>query len=323
MSSVNGMNNPFARKRHEGKIDVFVLDWRADPRKDDAWYAKQCEVLDPVVVAQEIDRDYSASVHGIVIPGVWVRAAIDALRKLGIAPSGQFELALDVADEGADKNAMVGGLGVEISVADEWSGQGSDTFFTVERAFEVAETHRCRRWRYDADGMGALVRGDARVINERRAASGRPAHYIHGFRGSAAVVDPDGVVDGTVGSAGDPGRTNKDYFVNAKAQAWWSLRKRFQRTYRWVVEGKHCNGDEIVSIDSKMPNAMKLVAELSQVTYAENGAGKMVINKKPPGMKSPNLADGAMMRFAPRGPQPLNITAAVLAQVGRVIRPRL
>src|SRR6185437_5449430 len=88
MSSVRGMANPFARKRWGGKIEVFIFDWHDDPRKDDAWYAKQCETLDPVVVAQEIDRDYAASVKGVVIPGAWVRSAIGAKRKLGIAPSG-------------------------------------------------------------------------------------------------------------------------------------------------------------------------------------------------------------------------------------------
>ena len=32
------MSNPFARKRHEGKVDVFIFDWHDDPRKDEAWY---------------------------------------------------------------------------------------------------------------------------------------------------------------------------------------------------------------------------------------------------------------------------------------------
>lgn len=35
LSSVNGMNNPFARKRHSGNIPVFTFHWRSDPRKDD------------------------------------------------------------------------------------------------------------------------------------------------------------------------------------------------------------------------------------------------------------------------------------------------
>ena len=73
---------------------------------------KACAELDPVTVAQEIDRDYSASVEGIVIPGAWVRAAIGAHQKLGIAPSGRRGMALDVADEGADKNAVCRAYGV-------------------------------------------------------------------------------------------------------------------------------------------------------------------------------------------------------------------
>lgn len=323
MSSVNGMANPFAKKRWSGKVDVFIFDWHEDPRKDDAWYEKQCAELDPVIVAQEIDRDYSASVHGIVIPGAWVRAAIGAKEKLGIAPSGEFSLALDIADEGVDHNAMVGGQGTTISVAEEWAGKGSDTFFTVERAFEIAESYGCRRWRYDSDGMGALVRGDARVINDRRAGSNQPTHIVIGFRGSEAVFEPDALVEGTIGREGDAGRTNKDYFANRKAQACWGLRKRFQKTYRWIVEGIACPPDDIIDLDPKMPNLMKLVAELSQPTYAQNGAGKMLINKKPNGMKSPNLFDGAMMRFAEIEAPPMIISGELLSQVMRAPRRRL
>lgn len=313
MSSVRGMGNPFAQKRWGGKVDVFLFDWRSDPRKDDAWYAKQCEDLDPVVVAQEIDRDYSASVRGVVIPGAWVRAAIDAKQKLGIAPSGEWLLAYDVADEGEDKNAAVGGQGTEISIAEEWSGKGSDTFASTEQVFEICDEYGVRRFLYDSDGIGAGVRGDVRIINDRRSASGQRVLPAVGFRGSGAIVNPEGIVEGTIGRDGDAGRRNEDFFANAKAQGWWALRTRFQKTWRWVEKGIVCAPDDIISISSKMPNYMKLVAELSQVTYQANGAGKIVIQKKPNGMKSPNLGDGAMMRFAPSGPPPLNVTGQVLA----------
>lgn len=321
MSSVRGMNNPFARKRWEGKVDVFIFDWHEDPRKDEVWYAKQCEDLDPVVVAQEIDRDYSASVTGIVIPGAWVRAAIDACEKLGIKPSGSRGIALDVADEGVDKNAACGATGVEIDFLDEWSGKGGDIFETTQRAFEICDERGYSGFRYDADGLGAGVRGDARIINERRRLRQQMSLHVEGFRGSEAVVDPDGVVDGTIGREGDKGRTNKDYFANRKAQGWWAIRKRFQKTHRWIVEGVMCKPDEIISINSKSPMCMKLVAELSQPTYSVNGVGKIVINKKPDGMKSPNLADAAMIRFAEIAVAPLRITSDMLAQV-RSIRTR-
>ena len=322
ISSVNGSANPVARKILERRVSVFVFDWRDDPRKDEEWYAKQCRELDPVVVAQEIDRDRSASVRGIVIPGAWVRAAIGFREWAGLGPSGEFTFALDIADEGRDKNAAVGGRGIEVSLAEEWSGKGSDTFATVERAFEIAEERGCRAWRYDADGMGALVRGDARVINERRQAAGLPQHLAVGFRGSAEVVDPEGVVEGTTGREGDPGRLNRDYFLNAKAQGWWALRKRFQRTHRWRTEGTRCHHDEVVSLDPRMPNLAKLTAELSQPTYGQNGVGKMLINKKPDGMPSPNLADGAMMRFAPMGLQAVTFTQEQVRQLYAAPRRR-
>ena len=137
---------------------------------------------------------------------------------------------------------------------------------------------------------------------------------IEGFRGSEAVIDPDGIVDGTIGSGIDKGRTNKDYFANRKAQGWWGLRKRFQKTHRWVVDGIACAPDEIISISSACPLYLKLVAELSQPTYGVNGVGKVVINKKPDGMKSPNLADAAMIKFA-SVEQALNVSSDVVRQI--------
>jgi len=54
LSSVKGMDNPFAIKRHSWPAHrIFTFHWRDDPRKDEVWYRKQCERLDPVVVAQE------------------------------------------------------------------------------------------------------------------------------------------------------------------------------------------------------------------------------------------------------------------------------
>jgi phage terminase large subunit len=325
LSSVRGMNNLFAQKRWGGKIEVFIFDWRDDPRKDQAWYDKQCEDLDPVVVAQEIDRDYSASVKGILIPGAWVRAAIDAREKLGIAPSGKRGLAFDVADEGEDKDAIADCLGIEVLETEEWTGKGSDIFASVEYVFDVCDERGIIEFRHDADGLGAGVRGDARIINERRRANGaRPVKAI-GYRGSEAVHDPEGIVEGTMGTEGDAGRTNQDYFGNHKAQSWWALRKRFQKTFRWVrhmqtggAEGAIAAADDIISLSSKNPNVMKLVAELSQVTYRQNEVGKIIIEKKPSGMKSPNMADTVVIHFAPMAQEAFEVTPEVLSQIARM-----
>jgi hypothetical protein len=329
MSSVKGMANPFAKKRWEGKVEPFIFDWRDDPRKDEAWYAKQVAELDPVVVAQEIDRDYSASVRGIVIPGQWVRSAIDALNVLGILKAtGERRLAFDIADEGQDRNAIAIIKGCEIEETEEWSGKGSDTFDSTEYVIDLCEERGIWRFRYDSDGIGAAVRGDARVLNERREARRvQPINAI-GFRGSAAVVDPTGIVEGTKGREGDKGRTNEDYFANAKAQAWWELRLRFQRTHRWVESLKRvAKGelekpisypvDQIVSIRPDPGGEhLKLVAELSQATFKTNEAGKIVVNKKPDNTKSPNRADAVVMAFA-RLDEGLHVSPELLQDLAR------
>jgi phage terminase large subunit len=296
MSSVNGSANPFAEKRFSGRIKVFTFHWRDDPRKDEAWYAKQCAELPATVVAQEIDISYSASVEGIVIPAAWVQAAIDAHVKLGIKPSGEKRGALDVADEGVDLNAFCGGHGVVIEFIEAWSGKGDDIFGTVERAFEICDAQGYTLFDYDADGLGAGVRGDARVINEKR--KGRTIE-ARPFRGSGAVIDPDKPIPTVSNEKDDIERTNGDFFANAKAQAWWNLRLRFLRTYRAVVEGHAYDPDEIISLSSYLPQLNKLTLELSQPTYSQNGAGKIVINKTPDGSRSPNYADAVMIRYAP------------------------
>lgn len=306
ISSANGRGNSFAERRHSGKISVFTFHWRDDPRKDDAWYAKQCEELDPVVVAQEIDINYNASVEGVLIPAIWVNAAVDAHIKLGIEPTGSREGALDIADEGKDKCAYAAAHGFLLENVHEWSGVDSDTFATIQKAFMYADDYGHKTFKYDADGMGALARGDARVINETRTKLGQPVISVVPFRGSGEVWRPD--------SQDVRGRLNKDYFMNRKAQAWFSLRKRFQNTYRAVVEGKPFAIDEIIAIKGDMPMLGKLLGELSQPTYSLNGIGKIVVDKKPDGVKSPNLADAVMMRFA-QVARPMAINEKVLHNV--------
>lgn len=293
LSSVNGMANSFAQKRHSGKIKVFTFHWRDDPRKDDAWYLKQCNELDAVTVAQEIDINYSASVEGIVIPSAWIQAAIDAHIKLGVEPTGARRGALDVADEGRDLNAFCGRHGVVVEMIESWSGKGDDIFGTVQKAFSICDINDYEAFHYDADGLGAGVRGDARVINETRRSNGSVEITVDPFRGSGEVYEPDGEMVNK--------RKNKDFFANAKAQAWWALRIRFQKTYRAVVEGLAFDKDEIISLSSTMNDLPKLIVELAQPTYKVSAVGKILIDKAPDGTRSPNLADAAMICFQPAG----------------------
>lgn len=302
LSSVNGMNNVFAQKRHSGKVPVFVFDWRDDPRKDDEWYKRQCEILPFVTVKQEIDRDYLASNEGQIIEGPWIQAAIDAHIKLGIEPTGERVAGLDIADEGTDKNALAFRHGILLTGYEAWSGQGSDIYNTTARAFEECGKRGIALVRYETDGLGAGVRGDANVINAAR--EGKVE--FEAWRAAGPVVDPEAyIIKGIKPKPGDIIPKNKDHYANAKAQAWFHLRALFENTYKAVQAKKagieyKFDPDEIIALDGKMKGLTQLISELSQPVRGQTSTGKIVVEKSPSGMASPNAADSVMIAWAPK-----------------------
>lgn len=293
ISTPNGMANPFAQKRFSGSIKVFTFHWRDDPRKDSAWYAKQLAELDPVTIASELDIDYRGSAEGLLIPSAWVQAAVGAHLKLGIQPTGLKYAGFDVADAGRDSNAFAGRHGFLLEHLHSWSGKNSDIFRSVIRAMDYCAVYEYTDgMHYDADGLGAGVRGDADRINMDRSTTGRRRILTKPFRGSGAVWQPEGEMIKK--------RKNKDAFQNMKAMAWWALRLRFQATYRAVVEKLPYNPDDIISIDPKIRELLQLQMELSQPTYSVNLVGKICIDKAPDGTSSPNLADAVMIAYQPQ-----------------------
>lgn len=297
LSSVNGTDNPFAEKRFSGRVPVFTFHWRQDPRKDDAWYEREKARLPAVIVAQEIDIDYNASKDNILIPSAWVQAAIDAHKVIGLGDD-KSTVGLDVADEGADTNALAARRAILLHYIVEWSGSGSDLFATAERAALECDTLAHNYIRTDADGLGAGMRGNFRIINSRDAR--RDAQLtVDEHRGSAAVVNPDAWAIDPDLKHGHQGRKNQDFFKNYKAQSWWGLRRRFERTYNWVTKGVECDPNDCISIASDLPLLGKLQAELSQPTYGVSTDGKIQVNKKPDGAKSPNIADAVVIAYAP------------------------
>lgn len=302
ISTPNGPNNPFAEKVLGGKFDVFRFHWREDPRKDDLWYAKQCRNLDAVTVAQEIDINFSGSIDGALIPSEWVQAAIGAAEKLGLDMTGERSSALDVADKGKDTCAQGRRNGLILDDLDEWRGTTTeDIFGTTQRAFENCDKWQTSFLRFDSDGLGAGVRGDGRVLNEQRVEQRRREIDTEPFNGGGAVVDKDlEFIKGYTDDDGQyhPGRTNGEFFDNFKAQCWWALRERFRMTFIAVTTGEIDSVDALISLDPGLPLLSKLSAELSQPTYGKTSRGKVIVNKAPDGMKSPNLADMVMMLFA-------------------------
>ena len=341
MSSVNGMANSFAERAHNGSIPRFDFHWTDDPRKDVAWEARKRGELDPTVFEAEYNCNFSASIEGQVIPSAWAQAAIDAHVLLGLPmPTGSKTGALDVADAGKDYNAYGVAQQWLVHFVEQWKGSADlDIFHSVEHAFALSDMYGLDGFYYDADGLGAGVRGDARKVNEARQANNGRWLNVQPFRGSGEVHEPELIVQGTE-------RTALDFFENAKAQAWWMLRQRFQYTHRVVESFKTGAGPvyeavkrgnvwevidaaQLISIAKNFEHRARLIIELSQPVWMLSKNGKWMVDKCPKGTKtevrnalvSPNLADTVMMLYAPRytvlAINPALLAATAVSQFGR------
>ena len=105
VSTPNGSGNPFYRKRHSGHIPVFTFHWRDDPRKNEAWYMDQKKKNDPVILAQEVDINYSASVSDSWFEGDLIQAAM-SIGPADIENYGHYVVSIDAAHYGNDESVI-------------------------------------------------------------------------------------------------------------------------------------------------------------------------------------------------------------------------
>jgi hypothetical protein len=307
VSSVNGSANIFYRRRQsgeiweagkimsKGKVRVFIFDWRDHPGKTLEWYERrrQKAIDDGLthIFAQEVDRDYSGSIEGVIIPQKWVNAAIDSHIKLGFEVSGMKISGLDVADEGGDKNAYAMRHGVVLEYADHW-GEG-DPGETTEKAVRLCQELGVFEMQYDSVGVGASVKSDTNR-SKREGTLPKNLKIIPWSAGSSPLKLEGRLIPGDKESP-----LIGDFFLNLKTQGWWELRARFRKTYEAVVQNKIYPFDELISISSKLEKLHEVKAELSQAVFTKNSAGKTLVDKKPDGARSPNLADAIVMCYHP------------------------
>ena len=314
ISSVSGPGTVFHRKREAGidwfpgqlavkaKTNVFVMDWRDHPLKDEAWYLERRDDLKSKglghVFSQEIDRNYLAAAEGIIINADWVDAAIDAHIKLGLDENiqeGQTFAGLDVADSGTDSNALSVRKGPWVLLCDEWGER--DTSVTARRAIAKCQPFVPLDLQYDAVGVGSGVKGETnRLVDDKLMPKG--LRMQPWMAGAKCNFPNDFVIAGDKRSP-----RNKEFFQNIKAQAWWMLARRFELTWQAVTNkltGEY-DLDELIILPSKnLPLIRKLQKELSQATATRKSTTlKLVVEKNPEGTKSPNLADSLVMAFWP------------------------
>lgn len=316
ISSVNGLGNVFHRRRESGQewhighaitsgiVRVFVIDWRDHPAKTQEWYdqRKSKFVAEGMahVFAQEVDRDYSSAVSNTIISLDWINAAVDAHLTLpwlaDETPPDVWGAGLDVADEGMDRNALALRQWIIIRDIEEWGER--DVGVTCRRTVRaVREGTQCNspvKVQYDCVGMGSSVKAEYNRCIDEGLLSASEIKFVPWNAGSKVIYPYERVVPDDEMSP-----TNKAMFANFKAQAWWSLRTRFYKTWRSVTEGVVYPAEELISLDSRMTLLQQLKKELATPTRGDSASLQMVVNKKPNGNKSPNLADAVVQCMFP------------------------
>lgn len=306
ISSVNGTNNPFYRRRDAGeewepgkkmpkkRTRVFILDWSSHPGKTQEWYDLRRENAERNgqlhIFAQEVDRDYAGAVDRVIIPAAWAKSLIDAHIKLGIPQEGAKMAMQDVADGGGDKNALIMREGIVCFYADHWGGEaGEAAQYAIPECLEngVYELY------YDSIGVGVGFRVE--VQHMRESGTCPEDLRLYAWNAGAGVLDPDDPV--IPGDSKSP--TNKAQYGNLKAQSWFRVRSRAYKTHMAITKGRKYPAEELISISSKVKCLQQLVRELSQPVRKRNGEGKTIVDKLAEGQKSPNLADGFVAVYNP------------------------
>lgn len=278
---INYTDNPFLSRT---MLDVIA-----------AAFAEDDEEATHVYLGVPRDDDDAA-----VIKRSWIMAAVDGHKALGINPTGASRIGFDVADSGADKNALVHARGPLATWSDLWKAREDELLKSATRARDAA-ADRDAELVYDSIGVGA---GVGAKVNELNTGSYKVPHL--GFNAGGGVIRPDEIY-----THSHPRKTNKDMFANAKAQAWWSVADRLRNTYNAVKNGADYDQSDMIFLSGDMPNLSLIIDELCMPKRDFDNAGKVKVESKKDLAKStrkggaqpsPNLADAFVMAFAPVDP---------------------
>jgi hypothetical protein len=282
-STPMGAGNDFANMVREGKPACFTFNWTDHPKKTQNWFNNLTDRkgYSKELIAQEVLHDFNCSVEDQFIPGEWVRAAIDAPI---IDMNDRTRVAgFDVAAGGENVSVYILREGNHVELGDIHVLNDSNTTDLTHKIIQQGTDDHIHELHYDSAGIGIAVRSTLEKTD-------MPFNFkvlpFHG--GSAATTD---LAEGEY-------RPIRERFLNRRAQAWYSVRERFRKTFEYVVKGVKHPVSALISI----PNNSKLVDQLSlpMLIRSENGRIKVESKEdmKRRGIQSPDHADALIYAFA-------------------------
>jgi hypothetical protein len=291
ISTHAGTATLFYQKIVSGELPIFTFDWWENPRHTQEWFESERKKYYASglihIFRREIERNPLASVENILIPAEWTHLA----KVCNVGIIGKRIASLDVADEGTDTNALCIMNGNTLLHLEEWSSP--DPNETARKAFYRAIEFDCDEFRYDNIGVGTGIKAGLNVIldelrkdelNNKKALSIR----IIGWAASGKVIRPDDYDF-------DEKRPNKDFFENAKSQAYYKIRDEFLQTYHYMNKEQH-DATKLIDFSQMIDHPLfnKFMSELSQPLQKLTASGKIIIDKKAKS-KSPNIAEAYMI----------------------------
>lgn len=233
---------------------------------------------------------YSDTVDNAIIAPEWFDACVDAHIKLGFEALGQERVSYDPADTGDDKALCY----IHGSIVRDVKSTSLGLIDTAtDWATSYANDIKPDIFTWDCDGIGM---GLKRQVTD--AFDGKKVD-IEAFRGSEGPDRPLEIYEKS-GKKVKNQKTNKETFLNKRAQYYYMLRDRMKRTYQAIEKGQRAfNPDELISFDSTMDQLDELRAELCRIPRKFNNTGRLqLLTKKEMlamDIDSPNMADAVMM----------------------------
>ena len=203
--------------------------------------------------------------------------------------SGVVHCGLDVADTGADRNAIVARRGPELLDIDRWASTHLGQ--TARRAKTWCLEKQAFRLYFDVGGVGGGIRSHL-IDMGNLPFDVRPMNFGGSVDGAEVIYTR--------------GATNQDFFFRKNAQMGWALRLRAEATKRWLDPDDTANIDpsRCLFINPEIRHLEDALGEFSQPEWDENNSGQMVVLKqpslvgtsdKPP---SPDRYDAGILSFA-------------------------
>lgn len=310
-SSINPQNenNLFQRKYTSFPPErVFRYHYSDDPRKTPEWVVRKKASVTNETWEAEYEINDSYTVEDICIPQLWVKAA-QRIKKLchekGIPLLPKIEgIAGGDVGGGKAQSVVIARFGAVVANPKSWTNPD-----TIDTALKMLDYCQDLKLPLRPDGHEPKVRSlhyDSIAIGQ-----GVSATMKRNPRRGLIVAGVDVGKEATDTTWPD-GEKAHEKFTNLKAEAWWTARERFKRTYEMVLwlEGKSLEEgalkhqpDDCIALPEESGDQLmqRLCSQLSSVKWVRTETGKVQMESKKSmaarGLASPDYADALILTF--------------------------